>query len=102
MIKPKYHVFICTSCRINGVQKGFCHSKDSVDLVQRLMDEIEERDLHDQVMVTNTGCFGICDKGPIMVVYPEGAWYGNVTKADIERIVEQHLENDEKVEELII
>lgn len=102
MIKPKYHVFVCTSCRINGVQKGFCHSKDSVDLVQRLMDEIEERDLHGQVMVTNTGCFGICDKGPIMVVYPEGAWYGNVTKSDIERIVERHFENDEKVEELII
>ncbi|HWQ74578.1 MAG TPA: 2Fe-2S ferredoxin [Syntrophomonas sp.] len=102
MIKPKYHVFVCTSCRINGVQKGFCHSKDSVDLVQRLMDEIEERDLHGQVMITNTGCFGICDKGPIMAVYPEGTWYGNVTKADIERIVEQHFENDEKVEELVI
>jgi (2Fe-2S) ferredoxin len=102
MIKPKYHVFVCTSCRINGVQKGFCHTKDSVDLVQRLMTEIDERDLSGEVMVTNTGCFGICEKGPIMVVYPEGTWYGNITKSDIELIVEQHFENGEKVEKLVI
>lgn len=102
MIQPKYHVFICTSCRINGTQKGFCHSKGSVNLVQRFMKEIDECELSSDVMVTNTGCFGICDKGPVVVVYPEGTWYGNVTEDDVAEIVESHFENGEKVERLII
>lgn len=102
MVQPKYHVFVCTSCRINGVQKGFCHAKGSVSLVQRFMEEIDERDLSADVLVTNTGCFGICDKGPVVVVYPEATWYGNVTDDDVADIVEQHFENGEKVDRLVI
>ncbi|MCX7714545.1 MAG: (2Fe-2S) ferredoxin domain-containing protein [Clostridia bacterium] len=102
MVSPKYHVFICTSCRINGTQKGYCYLKGSVDLVQRFMEEIDERDLSGDVMVTNTGCFGICDKGPVVVVYPEGTWYGNVAEDDVARIVEEHFENGNKVEDLVI
>ena len=102
MVQPKYHVFICTSCRVNGQQKGFCYSKNSVDIVERLMEEIEDRGLSGDVVVNNTGCFGICDKGPIIVVYPEGIWYGNVSEGDVERIVEQHLENGIPVSDLMI
>lgn len=102
MVGPKYHVFVCTSCRANGVQKGYCHSKGSVGLVNRFMEEIEDRDLSGEVMLTNTGCFGICDKGPIVVVYPEGTWYGNVTEDDVETICERHLEGGQVVRELMI
>lgn len=102
MINPKYHVLVCTSCRINGIQKGFCHSKGSVNLVQRFMEEIDDKDLTGEVMVTNTGCFGICDKGPVVVIYPEGTWYGNVSEEDIEIIVDRHLVKGEKVAELLI
>lgn len=102
MVSPKYHIFVCTSCRINGQQKGFCYSKGAVDLVQRFMEEIDDRDLSGEVMITNTGCFGICEKGPIVVVYPEGVWYGNVTENDVETIVEQHIEGGLVVESLVI
>ncbi len=102
MISPKYHIFICTSCRINGVQKGFCYSKDSVNIVQKFMEEVNDRDLFSEVMITNTGCFGICDKGPIAVVYPEGVWYGNLTEEDVETIMEQHIEGGKPVKELMI
>ncbi len=102
MVSPKYHVFICTSCRINGQQKGFCHSKDSPELVRKFMQEIDERDLSGEVMITNTGCFGICDRGPIIVIYPQGIWYGNVTVKDVERIVEQHIEEGTIVKDLLI
>lgn len=102
MITPKYHVFICTSCRTNGIQKGFCHTKGSVDLVQRFIEEIDDRDLSADVMVTNTGCFGICEKGPVVVVYPEGTWYGNVTPDDVERIAFEHFENGNKVTDLLL
>ncbi|WP_099466932.1 2Fe-2S ferredoxin [Konateibacter massiliensis] len=102
MVSPKYHIFVCTSCRVNGQQKGFCFSKGAVDLVQRFMEEIEDRDLSSEVMITNTGCFGICDKGPIVVVYPEGVWYRNVTEDDVETIVEQHIEGGSVVESLVL
>ncbi len=102
MIQPKYHVFICTSCRINGQQKGFCYAKDSVGIVERFMEEIEDRDLSGEVVINNTGCFGICDKGPVVVVYPEGVWYGNVSVDDVERIVEEHFEKGNPVSDLLI
>lgn len=102
MVSPKYHIFVCTSCRINGQQKGFCYGKGSVDIVQKFMEEIDERDLSAEVMVTNTGCFGICDKGPVVVVYPEGIWYGNVTEEDVEKIMTEHMEGGIPVEELQI
>ncbi len=99
MVQPKYHVFICTSCRITGQQKGYCYQNGSVDLVRLFMEEIEERDLSSQVVVNNTGCFGICDKGPIVVVYPEGVWYGNVTLEKVGRIFDEHFEGGSPVEE---
>lgn len=102
MVQPKYHVFICTSCRINGQQKGYCYSKGSVDIVQRFMEEIEDRGLSGDVVINNTGCFGICDKGPIVVVYPEGVWYGKVTDDDVERIFDEHFEAGSPVRDLII
>ncbi len=71
MNKPQRHIFICTSSRINGQQKGYCHAKQSVALVNQFMEEIADRDLGGDVLVSNTGCFGICEKGPIVVVYPD-------------------------------
>ncbi len=102
MVQVKYHVFICTSCRVNGQQKGLCYSKGSVDIVQRFMEAIEDYDLSSEVMVTNTGCFGICDKGPVAVIYPEGVWYGSLTEDSVEQIVEQHLLQGIPVEEYMI
>lgn len=100
MVSPKYHVFVCASCRLNGQIKGFCASKDAAAIIGRFMEELDDRELSGEVMVTNTGCFGVCDKGPIVVVYPEGIWYKGVTEDDVERIVEQHLENGAVVADL--
>lgn len=102
MVTLKHHIFVCTSCRTNGQQKGFCFSKNSVDIVNKFMEAIEENDLSSEVMITNTGCFGICDKGPIAVVYPEGVWYGNLSEDSVEQIVEEHIMNGQPVKEFII
>jgi len=102
MVQPKYHVFVCTSCRLNGSQKGFCYNKKAVSVVQKFVEEIEARDLSNEVLVTVAGCFGICDKGPVVVIYPEGAWYGNVSVEDVPEIVESHLEGGIKVERLLM
>lgn len=102
MVELKHHIFICTSCRMNGIQKGMCFSKASVDIAQKFIEAIEDADLSGEVMITNTGCFGICEKGPVVVVYPEGVWYGNITEEMVEKIIEEHIINGIPVEELRI
>ena len=102
MVSPKHHIFICTRCRINGTQQGYCFQQDSVKILQTFLEEIDERELSGDVMLNNTGCFGICDKGPIVVVYPEGVWYGKVTVDDVERIMDEHIEGGNVVEDLVI
>ena len=99
MVTPKYHIFVCTSSRTNGTQKGFCHSKESVKIINKFMEEIEDRDLSSECMVTNTGCFGICSRGPIAVIYPEGTWYGGLTPDAVEEIMEKYIEGGEIVKE---
>jgi (2Fe-2S) ferredoxin len=102
MQKPKIHIFVCTSSRIGGQQKGFCHTKGGVDIMAKFMEEIDERDLGGEVFVTNTGCFGICEKGPIVVVYPDNVWYGSVTLDDVEVILDEHIEGGKVVERLVL
>lgn len=102
MNKLARHIFICTSSRANGQQKGFCHTKDGVDVMGKFLEELEERGLSGEVMVSNTGCLGLCEKGPIVIVYPDNVWYGNVTPDDVETIVEEHIENGSIVTNLQI
>lgn len=102
MNKPKFHIFVCTSSRANGQQKGYCHTKGGVELVAKFMEEIEERDLGGEVFVNNTGCFGICEQGPVVVVYPGGVWYKGVTIDDVETIMEEHIEGGNVVARLAI
>ena len=100
MQKPSKHIFICTSSRHTGQQKGFCHSKAGVEVLQKFMEEIEMRELGGEVFVNNTGCFGICEKGPIVVVYPDNVWYKSVTPEDVTEIIESHIEGGKVVERL--
>ncbi len=102
MNKPKYHIFVCTSSRANGQQKGFCHTKDGVGVVESFLEEISDRGLSGEVMVSNTGCLAICEKGPIVIVYPDNVWYGSVTPADVEEIVSVHIEEGQVVKRLVI
>jgi len=96
---PKYHVFMCTSCRPNGTQNGMCAKKGSPDLLMTLTQEVENMDLTGDVMISNTGCFGICQHGPVMVVYPEGIWYGGLDEDAVIRICGEHFEQGKPVEE---
>jgi len=98
----EHHIFICTSSRPNGQQKGFCHSKEGVEVMMRFMEEIEERELGGEIFINNTGCFGICEKGPIVVVYPDNVWYGSVTPDDVAEILDEHIEGGNIVERLLI
>lgn len=102
MNKPSRHIFVCTSSRPTGQQKGMCLSKDGVAVMIKFMEELEERDLAGDVFVTNTGCFGLCEQGPIVVVYPDAVWYKNVSPSDVEEIMDSHIEGGKPVARLLI
>lgn len=86
--KPKHHIFVCSSARLTGENKGFCLQQNSKEIIAALVEEIQDRDLESDVMVTNTGCVGLCTKGPVVMIYPEQIWYGNVSVDDVEEIME--------------
>ena len=102
MQKPTKHIFVCSSSRPNGQQKGFCHSKDGVDVMMKFMEGIEERGIGGEIFLSNTGCFGICEKGPVVVVYPDNVWYGSVTPDDVAEILDQHIEGGTPVARLAL
>ena len=68
-----------------------CTSSNSEQIIERLKEEINAQGLEKEVNVIRTGCFGLCALGPIMVVYPEGAFYSRVTVEDVPEIVSEHL-----------
>lgn len=87
MEKPAHHIFVCASFRTTGGSQGACHKKDSNGLLQYLETELSDRDMLD-VMVSSTGCLSRCEKGPVMVVYPEGHWYGEVNEERIDAVLD--------------
>jgi (2Fe-2S) ferredoxin len=99
MHKPKYHVLLCNSFRVSGEPQGFCNKKGSVDLLQYLQDEINDRGLDAVVSITN--CLNVCEKGPVAVVYPNAWWFSEVNEEKIDAILEA-MEQGEPAEKLLL
>lgn len=51
---------------------------------------------------TKVGCLRICEAGPTAVVYPDGTWYGDLTRENLDRVIEEHLTNGNEVTDLVI
>ena len=87
------HVLICGGTG--------CTSSKSVEIKNAMEAEIIANGLQDEVSVVMTGCFGLCALGPIMIVYPEGTFYSNVTVADVPELVSEHLLKGRPLERLV-
>lgn len=87
------HVLVCggTGCTSSGSQQ----------LVQRFEEQIKEKGLDKEVKVVHTGCFGLCEAGPVVIVYPEGTFYSRVKVEDVDEIVAEHLLKGRKVQHLV-
>ena len=78
-----------------------CQSSDSQKIVENLRSELAAQGLEDMVEVVRTGCFGFCEKGPIVKILPDNTFYTQVKPEDAKEIVESHIMNNEKVQRLL-
>ena len=91
--KYERHVLVCggTGCTSSGSPK----------IIECLEKELASNGLTDKVQIVKTGCFGLCERGPIMIVYPEGSFYSRVDVEEIPRIVKEHLVEGNPVKEFL-
>ena len=89
----RHHVMICAGTG--------CSSSNSMLVKEALEKQLVEAGLDKEIDVVQTGCFGFCSLGPIMVVYPEGTFYHHVKVEDVAEIVETHLKGGQLVERLL-
>lgn len=78
-----------------------CTSSGSKKVIDALEKALKANGLEKEILVVRTGCFGLCSLGPIMIVYPEGAFYSQATPEGVERIVKEHLKEGKVVKELL-
>jgi len=93
MSKYSMHLLVC-----GGTS---CHSSESDAIVCNFRDELEAKGLMDSVQVILTGCFGFCEKGPIVKVLPDNTIYVHVKPEDVQTIVEEHVIKGRKVTRLL-
>jgi (2Fe-2S) ferredoxin/predicted O-methyltransferase YrrM len=105
----RFHLFVCTQLKPEGVPS--CPASGSFAVLGALDREIQarglnhpglnNRGLNNDVQLTTCGCMGLCDEGPVMVVYPAGVWYRHVQPSDVSEIVDAHLRDGKPVDRLI-
>ena len=77
-----------------------CTSSHSGKIIEKLNEQIKEKNL-ENVRVVRTGCFGLCARGPIIVIRPEDTFYAMATEDDVEEIIDKHIIKGEIVERLL-
>lgn len=93
MAQYKMHLLVCggTGCR----------ASESEQIVENLKSEIKNLGLENDAQVVTTGCFGFCEKGPIVKVIPDNTFYTQVKKEDCEEIIREHVLKGRKVNRLL-
>jgi len=91
MPKYEHHIFICGNQRPEGHPRGCCDPKAEAHLQKLFKQKLAARGLKGRVRANQSGCLDQCEHGPNIVIYPEAVWYGQVTEADIDEIIESHI-----------
>ncbi|MCL2368466.1 MAG: 4Fe-4S binding protein [Oscillospiraceae bacterium] len=91
--KIKQHIMVCGGTG--------CVAAKSFEIIDEFNRHLEKHGLQDEAKVVLTGCFGLCALGPIVIVYPEGSFYAEVTVDCVGRIVEEHIKGGNVVKDLL-
>jgi (2Fe-2S) ferredoxin len=102
MSRYRRHVFVCINERPPGHPKGCCMDKGSAEVRDLLKAELQKRGLATLVRANNAGCLDACKHGAAMVIYPDGIWYGGVSKEDVPEIIERTIIGGEVIQRLLI
>jgi len=95
----KYHVYVCNQQKPEGAPGCAAHGSEKV--IDCLRKEVMKNGLGDTVQITTCGSVGLCERGPNMIVYPEGIWYSGVTVENVPEIVNEHFKAGRVVERLV-
>ncbi len=93
MAKYKMHLLVCGGTG--------CHASESESLLSHLKAIVTDKGLENEVQVIATGCFGFCEKGPIVKIMPDNTFYTQVTPADSREIIEEHIIKGRRVNRLL-
>lgn len=85
-----FHFFICQNQRPDNHPRGCCLSKGSDKLLNYMKARVKELGIQN-IRINKAGCLDQCEKGPAMVVYPEGIWYSPKTSEDVDEIINLHI-----------
>jgi (2Fe-2S) ferredoxin len=88
MPKFEHHIFVCTNQREAGHPRGSCDPSGSGELHQLFKKGVAVRGLKGKVRANKAGCLDQCEHGPNVVIYSEAVWYGHVTPADVDEILD--------------
>lgn len=103
MPKPKVHFLICGNQRPPGHPRGCCADKGAMNVHAALGQKLQASQKFDTVMVSMVrSCLGPCGSGPIVTVYPDNIWYGNVTPQGAEQIFDSHVNEGKPVEAFML
>ena len=89
----KYQILVCGGTG--------CHSNSSSKIIDEFNVQLKAFGLDKDVLIVQTGCFGLCAVGPVVIVYPEEAFYSKIEVKDVKEIVEQHLVNGKICEQFL-
>jgi (2Fe-2S) ferredoxin len=84
---------------MNGEPQGSCNRKHAPEVLAKLHEEVSDRGL--DAVVSTTSCLNVCERGPVLVVYPQGWWYAEVTDERVDEILDA-LEQNQPAEDLLL
>lgn len=102
MAKFQKHIFICVNERETGDERGCCAARGGHDVAAAFKKKLYERGLKRVVRPNKALCLDQCAQGVTLVVYPEATWYGHVSVADVDEIIDQHIVGGKPVERLVL
>lgn len=92
----RYRLFVCTNSKPGG--KASCTLHGSQETIAALKEELKKKGLQFDTKVVSSGCLDLCERGPNLIVYPEGIWYSGVNRECVAEFVQTQLVDGKRYE----